>query len=88
MKRTILTIAVGVASLVWGINGAFSAETVTMGEVVVTAIRQEEKTIDVPAHDPVVNAEDIENATAQNLAEILQTHAGVHVSDITGNQRN
>jgi iron complex outermembrane receptor protein len=88
VKRTILTIAVGVASLVWGINGAFSAETVTMGEVVVTASRQEEKTIDVPAHVTVVTAEDIENATAQNLAEILQTHAGVHVSDITGNQRN
>jgi len=61
---------------------------VTMGEVVVTASGQEEQVSRVPAHVSVVAAEDIENSTATNVAEILSTQSGIHVSDISGNKRN
>ena len=62
--------------------------TVTMGEVVVTASGQEEQIARVPSHVSVVTAHDIENSTAANVAEILNTQPGIHVSDISGNRRN
>lgn len=64
------------------------SDKVTMGEVVVTASRQEEQLNKVPAHVSVVTAKDIENSTAQNVAEVLYNQAGIHVSDISGNKRN
>lgn len=61
---------------------------VTMGEVVVTASGQEEQVTRVPANVSVVTAHDIENSTAANVAEVLSTLPGIHVSDISGNKRN
>lgn len=59
-----------------------------MDTVVVTASRQEEPTARVPAHVTVVKAEDIENSTAQNVAEVLSMIGGAHVMDTGGNRRN
>lgn len=61
---------------------------VTMDEVVVTASRQAEKISKVPTHVSVVTARDIEKSTAGNVAEVLKSQAGIHVSDISGNKRN
>jgi iron complex outermembrane receptor protein len=61
---------------------------VTLGEVVVTASRQAEEISRVPSHVSVVTAQDIEKSTAGNVAEVLKSQAGMHISDISGNKRN
>jgi iron complex outermembrane receptor protein len=71
-----------------GVSGAAEQDDVVMGEVVVTASRQAEETVKVPANVTVVTAEDIKNSTAQNVAEVLGSLEGFHVSDITGNKRS
>lgn len=67
---------------------ARAAETVTLREVVVTATRDAEETVKVPAHVTVVTAEQIETSNAQNVPQALRALAGVHITDISGNQRN
>lgn len=67
---------------------ARAAESVTLQEVLVTASRDEEKSIDVPAHVTVVTAGQIERSNAHNVPEVLRALAGVNVTDISGNQRN
>jgi iron complex outermembrane recepter protein len=82
---------VGIGLVLLGFSGprAWAApETVTMDKVVVTASRQAEATTRVPASITVVTAEEIENSTAQNVAEVLTTLAGFHVMDTGGNKRN
>jgi iron complex outermembrane receptor protein len=89
--RTDRWVAMGVMLVLvgWaGILGAAEKDEVVMGEVVVTASRQAEETVKVPANVTVVTAEDIEKSTAQNVAELLRTQAGFHVMDTGGNNRN
>lgn len=82
----------GLGLCLWILGGssvdAHAAETVTMQEVVVTASRDAEETVKVPAHVMVVTAEQIEKSNYQNVPEALRTLAGVHITDISGNQRN
>ena len=87
MMRRLVAIAAGLIILGPG-SQVRAEEKVTMGEVVITASRLQEETVKIPSDVTVVTAEDIENSTAQNVAEILQSQAGLHVSDIGGNQRN
>ncbi len=61
---------------------------VTMGEVVVTASGEEEEVVRVPSNVNVVTADEIEDSTAANVAEVLSTLPGVFVSDFSGNKRN
>jgi len=56
-------------------------------EVVVTATRYEENVQDIPANVTIISPMDIANSTARDVADLLRTEAGVHVSDITGNRR-
>ncbi len=67
---------------------AWAQDTVTMDKVVVTASRQEEQAVKVPANVTVITAEEIDNSTAQNVADLLSTLAGAHVVDTGGNRRN
>jgi iron complex outermembrane recepter protein len=55
-----------------------------MGEVVVTASREKEQTLKVPADVIVIDRKDIERSNAQNVPQLLEG-AGIHVSDIDGN---
>ncbi len=64
------------------------SDQVVMNEVVVTASRDEEAVEKVPAHVSVIDAVDIAQSNAGNVPELLQTMTGVHISDISGNQRN
>jgi iron complex outermembrane receptor protein len=64
------------------------SETVTLQEVVVTASRDTEETVKVPAHVTVVTAEQIQKSNHRNVPEALGALAGVHITDISGNQRN
>ena len=36
----------------------------------------------------VITAEDISRSTARDIPEVLRSHAGIHVADITGNRRS
>ena len=58
-----------------------------MGDVVVTATRLEESVNSVPANVTVVTEDDIANSTARDVADLMRTVPGVHVSDITGGRR-
>jgi iron complex outermembrane recepter protein len=91
--RNLLVLGIGLIAM-FGVRPTAMAQDgkgevkVTMDEVVVTASRQAEKITRVPSHVSVVTAHDIENSTAANVAEILSTLPGIHVSDISGNKRN
>ena len=57
-------------------------------EVVVTPTRREEPMANVPGPVIVITSSAIEQSTARDIPELLRTHAGVHVADITGNRRS
>lgn len=67
---------------------AVAEEAIQVDEVVVTATRYEELLNVVPANVTVITDEDIVNSTAQNIADLLRTEAGIQVSDVAGNRRN
>lgn len=67
---------------------AESSDQVIMSEMVVTASREQESVDRVPAHVSVIDALDIAQSNARNVPELLRTALGVHVTDISGNQRN
>ena len=57
-------------------------------EVVVTPTRRDEPMAKVPAPVTVITADDIARSTARDIPEVLRSHAGIHVADITGNRRS
>ena len=57
-------------------------------EVVVTPTRREEPMAKVPAPVIVITAADISRSIARDIPEVLRSHAGIHVADITGNRRS
>lgn len=64
-----------------------SYDAIRVGEVVVTATRYEEPLDTVPANVTVITEERIKQSTAQNIADLLRSEAGVQVNDIGGNRR-
>lgn len=86
--RKVWLMGIGLMVMGWSASGAWAQEAVTMDKVVVSASRQKEETTNVPADITVVTAEEIENSTAQNVADVLSTLAGAHVVDYGGNRRN
>lgn len=72
-------------------SGKVLAETtdsqVTMDQVVVTASREKEAAAKVPANVIVIDAGQIEKSNARNVPEALAA-AGLHVSDVGGNNRS
>jgi iron complex outermembrane receptor protein len=70
------------------LSSAGAADTVPLGEVVVTATRYGEQSAVVPANVTVISNEDIQTSSARNIPDLLTTEAGIHVSDITGNKRS
>lgn len=93
MQRKGLAVVVGLIVLagVWGAPARAEEKAAdaapVMGEVVVTASREKEAAAKVPANVTVIDAAQIERSTAQNVPEVL-AQAGLHVSDVTGNQDN
>jgi iron complex outermembrane receptor protein len=74
--------------IVLSVRPASGEETISVGEVVVTATRYEEQVTDVPASVSVITSEEIRNSNAQNIPDLLKTEPGVQVTDITGNRRS
>jgi outer membrane cobalamin receptor len=77
---------VGVPESGWPDSGApeedsGSAGAVAAEEVVVTATRVEERTLDVPQHVDVITSEEIERSAARDVAELLERRSGVSVDD-------
>lgn len=70
-----------------GMGWADAQNDVTLETVVVTASRDKERVLDVPAHVTVIDSEEIEASTAQYIPELLAPK-GIQTRDITGNKRN
>ncbi|MDA8139468.1 MAG: TonB-dependent receptor [Desulfobacteraceae bacterium] len=95
MHRVVFGVATGVLVLLSAITQTVRAEETdkqgkpqtTMEEVVVTASREAETVAKVPAHVTVIDAKEIEQSNAQNVPEVLAA-AGLHVSDVAGNNRS
>lgn len=87
----VVVAALVLSGSVWGTSVAEqtgdTGDKVTMGEVVVTASREEEPTAKVPANVTVIDAGEIERSTAQNVPELL-AEAGAFVSDTGGYKRS
>jgi iron complex outermembrane receptor protein len=56
--------------------------------IVVTPSRREESIAKVSAPVTAITLDEIKRSTARDIPELLRSHAGVHVVDITGNRRN
>ncbi len=53
-------------------------------QVVVTATRSEQTSIDIPATIVVINAAEIQHSGAQTLPDLLRSRAGIQVQDVVG----
>jgi iron complex outermembrane receptor protein len=60
----------------------------TMGEVVVTGTRYEKAIEKIPANVTVIDEEEIENAHANTLVELLRYEEGIVVRDLLGNGKS
>jgi iron complex outermembrane receptor protein len=67
---------------------AQAAEKVSVGEVVVTATRYEERTADIPSHITVISEDVIRSSTAHTIPDLLRSEAGVQVNDLNGTRRS
>ena len=61
---------------------------VTLGQVVVTATRDEEEIRKIPANVTVVTKEEIQKSNAQNVVDLLRNEVGVEVRDDFGNGKS
>lgn len=86
MFRRVWPVLLGL--LVCGPVSAAAEPALELGEVVVTATRQEEDISRVPANVTIVTAEQIAQSPANTVPELLRNIAGVLVNDIAGNGRN
>jgi iron complex outermembrane receptor protein len=64
------------------VYGTVLAET--LPEILVSAGRTAEHSLDIPAAATIIGQEEIADSGARNLAELLRTVTGVHVSDGVG----
>ena len=83
--KMFFTGGVGLALMVAGIAMAETRKDVTLGEVVVTATRTEQRMQQVPANVTVIDEEDIKNSNAKNVVDVLCTEEGIVVRDLLGN---
>jgi len=60
----------------------------TLPEVLVSAGRTAEHSLDIPAAATIIDQQEIEDSGARNVAELLRTVTGVHVSDGVGGGGN
>jgi vitamin B12 transporter len=58
--------------------------TVELEDVVVTATRTDEEILDVPQHVTVITGEEIRQGGKKSLADILETEAGIGLTDYGG----
>ena len=60
----------------------------TLGQVVVTATRDEEEIRKIPANVTVITKEEIQQSNAQNVVDLLRNEVGVEVRDDYGNGKS
>jgi iron complex outermembrane receptor protein len=76
MKKKLITLAACAAvNPVWGDD---------LGTIVVSAARTEQSEINTPASITVIGRKEIENSSAQNVAEVLRARGGVNITDLYG----
>ena len=68
---------------VWGQTNESSSdeEVLAIERIIITATRTEEELLDVPGHVTVITEEEIRSSGAANLAQVLNSKAGVSISD-------
>ncbi|MCX5850089.1 MAG: TonB-dependent receptor [Deltaproteobacteria bacterium] len=81
----VLLFSVVVFSTVQAEDTKTSDTIVTMGEVVVTATRDNQETRKAPANVTVITAEEINNSGAATLVEVLENIEGVQFRSYSGN---
>ena len=83
-ERFLIGIVIGVSIL---IPSAVQAEegVVTLGEVVVTATRDREEIRNVPANVTLITAEDIQQAGATSIVDVLEKLGSVNFRTLSGN---
>jgi outer membrane cobalamin receptor len=81
MQRSLLFLTIVLILSTAVAKTAVGDDTIPAGEVLVTATRREEKLLDVSHHVDVIAADEIEQSGAVNIAEVLDSRAGISISD-------
>lgn len=92
-RKLAILLWTAVPVLAWGFypdrTTAEEKEEVTvLGEVVVTATRQEEEIRKIPANVTVITEDDIENSNAKTVLDLLRSEEGIVARDLLGNGKN
>ena len=89
MKKAILLFSALACVLVLSISAVFAEETknVDLEKIVVTPVRSEQVAYESASNVTVITAYDIAQSAAANVADLLQSEAGVFVSGYTGNRK-
>ncbi len=87
MYRSLMLVLMGVLACGSAIAEEVETSATVMGEVVVTASRQEEELSKVPANVTVISSTEIAQSPAGTVPELLRTIGGALVTDVAGNGR-
>jgi outer membrane receptor for ferrienterochelin and colicins len=82
LKKVVLVMLT--ALLIFIVPVSAQEDVMELDEVVVTASRYQESIMETPVSIEVIDQEEIEESTARNLAELLETAAGIHIKDNGG----
>jgi iron complex outermembrane recepter protein len=80
----ILSFSLWTATEVALIHPSAAQQPTQLDPVIVTATRQEEEALRIPAHITVITLEDIQQSSATNTGDLLRTEAGVWVTNTSG----
>ncbi|MFQ6077769.1 MAG: TonB-dependent receptor plug domain-containing protein, partial [Thermodesulfobacteriota bacterium] len=89
-RKLVISLWTAVLVLAWGFfpdrtTAEEKEEVPVLGEVVVTATRQEEEIRKIPANVTVITEEDIKNSNAKTVLDLLRSEEGIVVRDLLGN---
>ncbi|MFN2341018.1 MAG: TonB-dependent receptor, partial [Halanaerobium sp.] len=82
LRKTVLVMLT--ALLIFAVPVSAQEEVMELDEVVVTASRYQESIMETPVSIEVIDQEEIEESSARNLAELLDTYTGVYIKDNGG----
>ncbi|MFW5736902.1 MAG: TonB-dependent receptor, partial [Halanaerobium sp.] len=82
LKKTVLVMLT--ALLIFWVPVSAQEEVMELDEVVVTASRYEESIMDTTVSIEVIDQEEIEESSAQNLAELISSVSGIQINNFGG----
>lgn len=72
------------ALVLWCSGALYSQDEIDLGEIVVTATRDEREVQKVPASVTVITSKDIENSNANTVVDVIKKFANIHFRDSSG----